>query len=168
MTRTASWFGVNVRWMKPLLVPIAVWLDDALRQGVRNPVKKWWLDMEIVDGVCVDPTKGVNQRDLNLDHKIVASEQKMAFYHADQMPPADQEGPYAVDRQEGMAASSLLETPAEAVNRRAKGGAQPAQYRPPRPVAAGGSGSVEAETTPWGNALKREDKRPPADKRPKL
>ncbi|MBN07718.1 MAG: Fe-S protein [Rhodospirillaceae bacterium] len=168
MTRIASWIGVNVRWMKPLLVPIAVWLDDILRQGVRNPVKKWWLDMEIVDGVCVDPTKGVNQRDLNLDHKIVASEQKMAYYHADRMPPPDQEGPYAVDRKEVIVASSLLETPAEAVDRRAKGGARPAQYRPPPLVAAGGSGSVEAETTPWGDALKKEDKRLPTSKSLKL
>ena len=124
--------------------------------------------MEIVDGVCIDPTKGVNQRDLNLDHKIVASEQKMAYYHADRMPPPDQEGPYAVDRKEGMAASSLLETPAEAVDRRAKGGAPPSQYLPTLPVAAGGSGSVEAETTPWGDALKKEDKRPPAGKSPEL
>ena len=50
MTRIASWFGVNVRFMKPVLVPIAVWLDDWLGHGIRNPLKKWWLDMEIVDG----------------------------------------------------------------------------------------------------------------------
>ena len=38
-TRIASWCGVNVRWLKPFLVPIAVWLDDKLGHGVRNPVK---------------------------------------------------------------------------------------------------------------------------------
>ena len=161
MTRIASWFGINVRWMKPFLVPVAVWLDDALRQGVRNPVKKWWLDMEIVDGVCVEPTKGVNQRDLNLDHKIVASEQKMAYYHADKMPPPDQEGPNSVDRKEGMASKSLLETPAGAIARRAKGGSRPAHYIPTPPVSANGSGSLEAETTPWGDALDKAEKLTP-------
>jgi len=163
MTRIASWFGVNVRWMKPLLVPIAVWLDDALRQGVRNPVKKWWIDMEIVDGVCVPPTKGVNQRDLNLDHNIVASEQKMAYYHADRMPPPDQNDAFVVDRKEGMAAKALLETPEEAVERRAKGGARPPQYTPTPAVAGGGMGSLEAETTPWGDAIKKDEERQPAE-----
>ena len=62
-----------------------------------------------------------------------------------------------------MAASSLLEAPAEAVNRRAKGGAQPAQYRPPPLVDAGGFGSVGAETTPWDDALNKEHKHPPAN-----
>ena len=65
-----------------------------------------------------------------------------------------------------MAASSLLETPAEAVHRREKGGVKPAQYRPTPLAAAGGSGSVEAETTPWGDALKKEDKQPLTDRNP--
>lgn len=127
-TRVASWFGVNVRWMKPLLVPIAVWLDDKLGHGVRNPVKKWWLDLEIVDGNCVLPPKGVNQRDLNLDHKIDPDKQKMAYYHADVMPPPDSAEPVMVDRKAALVAKELLESPAEAQARVAGGNAKPAHY----------------------------------------
>ena len=130
MTRIASYFGVNHRWSKPLLVPIGVWLDDFLRNGVRNPVKKWWLDLEIVDGVCVEPRKGVSQRDLNLDHKINPDEQKMAYYHASDMPPPNAPDPVVPDRKAAMAAAVLLETPEGALARRAKGGAKPAHYIP--------------------------------------
>ena len=98
MTRIASWIGVNVRWLKPLMVPIAVWLDDVLRHGVRNPVKKWWLDLEIVEGVCVNPTKGVNQRDLDLKRKVNPEDQKIAYYHANNNPAPDIGKPLEVDR----------------------------------------------------------------------
>ena len=66
-TQAASWLGINARWMKPFLIPIAVKLDDWLGHGIRNPKKRWWLDLEIVDGVCVEPRKGVNERDLDYD-----------------------------------------------------------------------------------------------------
>ncbi|MDP6690967.1 MAG: reductive dehalogenase domain-containing protein, partial [Alphaproteobacteria bacterium] len=42
LERLASWCGINARWLKPLLVPIAVRLDDYLGKGRRNPAKKWW------------------------------------------------------------------------------------------------------------------------------
>jgi len=53
MTRVASWLGINARFLKPFIIPIAVWLDDWLGHGIRNPLKKWWLDLEIVDGNAV-------------------------------------------------------------------------------------------------------------------
>ncbi|MDP6345906.1 MAG: reductive dehalogenase domain-containing protein, partial [Alphaproteobacteria bacterium] len=86
LERLASWCGVNARWLKPLLVPIAVWLDDYLGKGRRNTQKKWWLDLEVLDGVCVEPVKGANQRDLNLEHRIDPAKQKMAYYPAAAMP----------------------------------------------------------------------------------
>ena len=151
MTRIASWFGVNQRWSKPFLVPIAVWLDDFLRHGVRNPVKKWWLDMEIVDDVCVEPQKGVNQRDLNLDHTIDPAQQKMAYYHAEVMPPPAQSEPALVDRKAAMASKALLETPADALARVAAGGARPKHYRPPELAEADGApgGGAEKGAVPW-------------------
>ena len=130
MTRLASWIGINVGWLKPLAVPIAVWLDDALRHGVRNPLKKWWLDLEIVDGVCVEPTKGVNERDLDLKRKVNPEEQKIAYYHADNMPAPDQDGPLAVDRKAALKAKQALEYPAEAKARHDKGRPAPAHYLP--------------------------------------
>ena len=121
---------MNVRWLKPFLVPIAVWLDDKLGHGVRNPVKKWWLDLEMVDGKCVHPPKGVNQRDLNLDHQIDPAEQKMAYYHADVMPPPDSAEPVPIDRKDALKARELLETPHEALARVTAGTPKPAHYIP--------------------------------------
>jgi reductive dehalogenase len=130
-TQIASWCGVNAFWLKPLLVPIAVKLDDMLGHGVRNPAKKWWLDLEIVDGVCVEPVKGVNQRDLDVNRKIDLKKHKVAYYHADMMPPPNSSG-MAIDvkRKEGLAAAIKVETVKEALARRAAGKPKPEHYIP--------------------------------------
>lgn len=60
----ASWLGVNAMWLKPLMVPIATFMDDWLANGKRNPAKKWWFDHDLVNGVAVVP-KGTNQRDID-------------------------------------------------------------------------------------------------------
>ena len=148
-TRIASWCGVNVRWLKPLLVPIAVWLDDKLGHGVRNPVKKWWLDLEMVDGKCVHPPKGVNQRDLNLDHKIDPAEQKMAYYHADVMPPPDSAEPVLIDRKAALKAKVLLESPDEARARVASGKPKPAHYTSVAPSGTGMDQEKESANAIW-------------------
>ena len=133
-TQVASWLGINARWLKPYLVPVAVKLDDWLGHGVRNPMKKWWLDLEIVDGVCVTPTKGVNQRDLDLDRHIDASTQKIAYYNANVMPPPNAHGvPIFPDRKAAIAAAQVLETPDAARARVAAGGAMPEHYIPTPP-----------------------------------
>jgi len=135
-TQVASWLGINARWMKPFLIPIAVKLDDWLGHGVRNPKKKWWLDLEIVDGVCVEPRKGVNERDLDLDRHIDADKQKIAYYNANVMPAPNSHG-IAVfpNRKEAIAAASLLETPDEARARVKAGGPKPEHYNPTPPLA---------------------------------
>ena len=130
--RIASWLGVNAMWLKPLLVPIAVKLDDWLGHGKRNPAKKWWFDLEVVEGICVEPL-GVNKRDLDITKFIDAGKQKMAFYPANTMPPPDHMEPFPVNRKEAMAAGAKLETPAQARARAAAGGATPAHYRPTPP-----------------------------------
>ena len=134
-TQAASWLGINARWLKPYLVPIAVKLDDWLGHGVRNPVKKWWLDLEIVDGVCVEPRKGVNQRDLDLDRHIDPGTQKIAYYNANVMPAPNSHG-IAVfpNRKAAIAAASILETPDEARERVHKGGPTPEHYIPTPPL----------------------------------
>ena len=133
-TQVASWLGINARWLKPYLVPIAVKLDDWLGHGVRNPSKKWWLDLEIVDGVCVEPRKGVNQRDLDLTRHVDASKQKIAYYNANVMPPPNAHGiPVFPNRKEAIAAAAILETPEEARERIRNGGPTPAHYIPTAP-----------------------------------
>jgi len=130
-TQVASWLGINARWLKPVLVPIATRLDDWLGHGIRNPAKKWWLDLEIVDGICVKPRKGVNQRDLDLKRHIDPGSQKIAYYNANAMPPPNAHGiAWPPNRKEAIAAGDLLETPAEALARIRAGGAKPAHYVP--------------------------------------
>ena len=134
-TQIASWCGVNAFWLKPLLVPLAVKLDDLLGHGVRNPMKKWWLDLEIIDGVCVHPPKGVNQRDLDLHRKIDVKKHKVAYYHADMMPPPNSSGvAMMVKRKEGLAAAVKVETVEQALARKAQGGPVPAHYIPTPPT----------------------------------
>jgi reductive dehalogenase len=134
-TQVASWLGINARWLKPVLIPIATRLDDWLGHGVRNPKKKWWLDLEIVDGVCVTPRKGVNKRDLDLDRNIDPATQKIAYYNANVMPAPNSYGMSVFpNRKEAIAAASLLETPDEARQRVAEGGPKPAHYIPTPPL----------------------------------
>ena len=134
-TQLASWLGINARWLKPVLIPIATRLDDWLGHGVRNPKKKWWLDLEIVDGVCVTPRKGVNERDLDLDRKIDPATQKIAYYNANVMPAPNSYGMSVFpNRKEAIAAASLLETPDEARQRIAEGGPTPKHYIPTPPL----------------------------------
>ena len=133
LTRLASWLGINAMWLKPLMVPIATWLDDALGNGKRNPAKKWWYDHEIVNGVAMTP-KATNQRDLRTERYIDPKHQKIAYYNANAMPPPDAPGTVRVDRKGAVASGALLETPAEAAARVARGEAPPEHYTPTPPL----------------------------------
>ena len=59
-----------------------------LGRGARNSVKRWWFDLELVDGVVVEP-KGVNERDLTAGLPMAPEKQKNAHYPADLNPPGD-------------------------------------------------------------------------------
>ena len=132
--QAASWLGVNAMWLKPLLVPVATRLDDWFGHGVRNPAKKWWLDLEIVDGICVTPPHGVNERDIDPGRKIDVRKHKIAYYHADMMPPPEaMDVIHEVDRKAGLAAAAKVETPPAALARRGRGGPVPLHYHPVPP-----------------------------------
>jgi len=134
-TQIASWLGINARWLKPVLVPIATRLDDWLGHGIRNPAKKWWLDLEMVNGVCVSPRKGVNKRDLNLKRFMDPANQKIAYYNADRMPPPNGQGiAYTPNRKEAIAAAARLETPEQALTRLKSHGPKPEHYVPTPPI----------------------------------
>jgi hypothetical protein len=144
--QAASWLGINARWLKPLLIPLATRLDDWLGHGVRNPAKKWWLDLEIVDGVCVEPPRGVNQRDLHLDRHFDAASQKIAYYNADVMPPPNSHGiPIFPDRKAAIAAAAKLESPREARVRHEAGGVRPSHYIPAPPMPDPETGGRQAD-----------------------
>ena len=120
---------IHARWLKPELVPLATRLDDWLGHGRRNLQKKWWFDIEIVDGVGVTP-KHTNTRDIDPARQFDAAAQTIAYYHADQMPPPDQAGAATLNRAAAVAAGAVVETPAAAAARHARGEEMPLHYRP--------------------------------------
>lgn len=144
LTRIGSWLGVHARWLKPVMVPFATWIDDFLGNGMRNPVKKWWYDHETIDGIAVDPPKGTSQRDIDPTRKFDAEKQKMAYYHASMMPPPDQQEAFVPDRKTAMASSAFMETPEAAQTRAAKGGKTPEHYIAAPPV--GQKKTADSET----------------------
>ncbi len=133
VTRAASWLGINAMFLKPLMVPVAAWLDDALGNGKRNPLKKWWFDHEVIDGVATAP-KATNQRDIDPSKKLDPANQKMAYYHANMMPPPDSPEPFMVDRKQALAAKDAIETPEQARARRGNGAHTPEHYVPTPPL----------------------------------
>jgi len=110
------WLSIEVPSARRQLVDY----DDRIGGGVRNPVKRWWFDLEIVDGVCVVPMGGVNERDLDLSRgDKLAAAQKLAFF-----PPALQpaggttmQTVVPVDRPAGLAAYAAAESPLAARRR---------------------------------------------------
>lgn len=94
--------------------------DDADGRGRRNPVKRWWFDLEVIDGVAVDPQAGTNERDLNIgrDEKLAKS-QKLAMFPPSLQPPGGTtlDTVVPVDRQAGLALYQEAETPENARRR---------------------------------------------------
>jgi len=96
------WLSIDVPEARRALIDY----DDAIGGGARNPVKRWWFDLEIVDGVAVRPA-AANERDLDLGRaEKLASAQKLAFF-----PPALQpkggttlKETVPIDREAGLAA----------------------------------------------------------------
>jgi reductive dehalogenase len=93
-------------------------LDDYVGNGSINQLKKWWWDLEFVDGKTVEPEKGTNARDLDPDGGRVAARQKVALYTPDLLPPGDALGvPVKLDRTDALARADAAETPAAARRR---------------------------------------------------
>ena len=111
-------------------------LDDYVGNGKRNPIKRWWFDLEWVpDGFAAKP-KAVNERDLALAKGLkLQGKQKMAYYHANMMPPPNVMEPVPANRKAAVAAADLLETPSQALARHQRGDPPPAHYTPTPPVA---------------------------------
>ena len=85
-------------------------LDDALGNGRINPIKKWWFDIEIIDGKVVE-AKRTNKRQLQFGRQMNAKQQKTAVFPADMNPPPGQKEPFLVDREEGRRRAEQAEAP---------------------------------------------------------
>lgn len=98
--------------------------DDAEGRGTRNPVKRWWFDLEMVDGIAVDPVSGTNERDLSIgrDEKL-AKVQKLAMFPPENQPVGGTtiDTAVPVDREAGLALYRDAESPEDARRRIASG-----------------------------------------------
>ena len=92
-------------------------LDDRLGRGSINPAKKWWVDIEMVDGTPVAPPKGANARGLNLEREARDESGYAMFPPALAPPAADGMNPSPIDRAAGVEAARTAERPGQARRR---------------------------------------------------
>jgi reductive dehalogenase len=104
--RLFLWLAIHVPWTRGWIAR----LDDKVGNGSINPVKKWWFDLEMVDGVSVLP-KGVNARGLDLEAAKRAKGQTLAFFPPSVSPPPGAKEPHEPDRAAGIKAYAAAETP---------------------------------------------------------
>ncbi len=125
--KTCPYNHEGLLWFKPFLwmaihLPFTrKWIadmDDRIGNGSLNPVKKWWFDLEIVDGVA-RKVVGANARNLSPGkHAPDPGKSPIAVFPAAAMPPPDATDPVPVDRKAGLEAAKTLETPDSARARR--------------------------------------------------
>lgn len=127
--RMGTWLGIHARWLKPVLVPIAVWLDDKLGYGKRNPVKRWWQDLELIDGVARKPA-ATNERDLDLSADTSGAKSPVGYYFAADMPAPDNRQAHPANHRAAIERAALVETVAEARQRRKLSAKVPTHYIP--------------------------------------
>jgi ferredoxin len=80
--------------------------DDATGGGARNQVKRWWFDLEIVDGAAVTPA-AANERNLSFGREEkLARTQKLAFFPPGLQPRGGTtlQEVVPIDREAGLAA----------------------------------------------------------------
>ncbi len=112
------------RWAGMHFPKAAKWLtrlDDALNNGTINPQKKWWWDLEMRDeGPYKQPQQPVNTRQLQKDLVLKHSDQTLAAYTANLLPPP-YPWPYPMDRNAAIEAYDAMISATEHKARRAKG-----------------------------------------------
>ncbi len=114
--RPFQWAAMRLPFTRPWIAR----LDDRVGRGAINPVKKWWLDIEMIDGTPVAPPKGANTRGLQLDRKP-RDEGGFALFPPDLGPAgADGMAPHPIDREAGVAAAAAAERPDQARTRRGR------------------------------------------------
>jgi ferredoxin len=112
------WLSIEVPESRRALIDY----DDATGGGQRNPLKRWWFDLEIVDGVAVKPA-AANERDLDFTRaEKLAKTQKLAFFPPELQPKGGTtlNEVVPIDREGGLAAYAAAESPLEARKRHRK------------------------------------------------
>jgi epoxyqueuosine reductase QueG len=96
------WLSIDVPAARRALIEY----DDASGGGLRNPAKRWWFDLEIVDGVAVKPA-AANERELSPGREDkLAKTQKLAFFPPELQPKGGTtlKEVVPIDREAGLAA----------------------------------------------------------------
>ena len=135
--QVGSWLGINATWLKPILAPVAIWLDDVFGNGNPLDQKKWWLDLEVMGRRSfkydtenyVETAKGVNRPLIEPDKKQRGLD-NIAYFPASTLPPPDMKRCYPTDRKLGLKIAREAETVAQAKERREVGGQIPETYIP--------------------------------------
>ncbi|MGQ4809242.1 hypothetical protein NKDENANG_02657 [Candidatus Entotheonellaceae bacterium PAL068K] len=113
--RLFLWAAIKLPWSRAKL---AEW-DDKVGNGSINPIKKWWWDLEWVEGQTVEPTKGTNARQLDFSRAKRAATQQLALYPAAVMPAPDAKDPVPLNRKAGVKHAEQAESPAQLRQRHA-------------------------------------------------
>jgi len=137
LPRLGSWLGIHATWLKPLITPLALRLDDTLGYGNPSDTKKWWLDLEATadkcfvyeeSNFCIKP-KGANRRMIRPQKKSKGAND-IAYYPPSVLPPPDCRERYPSDAKQGVELSAFVETLEQARQRRARGEPRPVMYSP--------------------------------------
>ncbi len=131
--RIGTWLGIHARWLKPIMVPIAVFFDDYLGYGKRNLIKKWWLDLEIVDGVSVIP-KASNERDINPEKDTSGEKSPVGYYSANVMPAPNATETVLLNHRDAIKRAAEIETVSAARQRYKNNGQKPLHYIPTKSI----------------------------------
>ncbi|MBL4759196.1 MAG: hypothetical protein JKY32_16700 [Rhizobiales bacterium] len=78
---------------------------------------KWIYRLISASRTCAP--NAINARGLDVDRVLEPEKQKMAYYPASMMPPSDHGDPVPLDRKAALAVKDFIETPSEALVRRA-------------------------------------------------
>lgn len=105
--RAALWTAIR---FPALRGPLAR-LDDRLRRGSINPIKKWWFDLELIEGKAVSPKAGTNARSLDSGRKIDVESQKIAHYPIETAPPPGAQDTQPLDRKDALRRAMLAQKP---------------------------------------------------------
>jgi ferredoxin len=110
--------SINVPASRPAIIA----MDDEALNGSRNLIKKWWFDLEVINGIAQVPPAGTNARDLNIgrDAKLSGSQRLAMFPPRLQPPPGTTlTDVVPVDRAAGLEEYQKAEAPDAARRRRA-------------------------------------------------
>lgn len=111
------WAAMNLPGSAPMLAK----LDDMVGNGERNPVKKWWWDIELAeDGAYRAARNPVNVRGLQKELDLKYEDQTLAVYPAN-LAPHPWPFPFPMDREKGIEAYQALITAAQYKARLEKG-----------------------------------------------